>query len=175
MSFVATSEIDPLAIKAYFNIHCNNYKISSDIPLEEKKLHLINLNIYNSQNIHSIKDSEIHKVYNACIGSKNLGDISKLNINDVPDHDLLTYSFPCQDISSIGKLKGFDENSGTRSSLLWDCGKIIKNKKPKFLLMENVKNIVKYFMMLFYHTTAIFSRYNHSLFCIKKLILYKYY
>lgn len=69
----------------------------------------------------------------------NHGDISKINSNNLPDFDLFTYSFPCQDISMAGKQTGFDKDSGTRSSLLWKCERIIKNKKPKYLLMENVK------------------------------------
>ena len=72
----------------------------------------------------------------------NLGDISKVKVEDVPDCDLFTYSFPCQDISVAGKLKGLDKNSNTRSGLLWNCEKIIREKKPKYLLMENVKNLV---------------------------------
>lgn len=73
---------------------------------------------------------------------KNLGDISAINPNDVPDCDLITYSFPCQDLSVAGAQAGADEGSGTRSSLLWECKKIIEAKKPKYLLMENVKNLV---------------------------------
>lgn len=69
----------------------------------------------------------------------NFGDISKINPNNLPDFDLFTYSFPCQDISMAGKQAGFDKDSGTRSSLLWECERIIRNKKPKYLLMENVK------------------------------------
>lgn len=72
----------------------------------------------------------------------NLGDVSKIDPNDVPDHDLFTYSFPCQDISVAGKGKGFKPESGTRSSLLWECEKIIEAKKPKYLLMENVKALI---------------------------------
>ena len=72
----------------------------------------------------------------------NLGDISKIDPNDIPNHDLFTYSFPCQDISVAGKQKGLDMDSGTRSGLLWECQKVIDAKKPKYLLMENVKNIV---------------------------------
>lgn len=73
---------------------------------------------------------------------KNLGDISTIDIEDIPDCDLLTYSFPCQDLSVAGAQAGADEGSGTRSSLLWECKKIISAKKPKYLLMENVKNLV---------------------------------
>lgn len=48
----------------------------------------------------------------------------------------------CQDISVAGKQEGLTKGSGTRSGLLWECEKIIKEKKPRFLLMENVKNLV---------------------------------
>lgn len=72
----------------------------------------------------------------------NLGDISKIETTDIPDHDLFTYSFPCQDISVAGKQAGLDMNGGTRSGLLWECQKVIAAKKPKYLLMENVKNLV---------------------------------
>lgn len=83
------------------------------------------------------------KSYEAIHGEvKNLGDITKIKVEDIPNHDLFTYSFPCQDISLAGKLKGLDKNSDTRSSLLWECERIIENKKPKYLLMENVKNLV---------------------------------
>lgn len=72
----------------------------------------------------------------------NLGDVSQVEIEDIPDHDLFTYSFPCQDISVAGNGLGLDEGSGTRSGLLWECQKIIAGKKPKYLLLENVKNLV---------------------------------
>lgn len=70
---------------------------------------------------------------------KNFGDICKIDPKDLPDFDLFTYSFPCQDISMAGKQKGFEKDSGTRSSLLWECERIIEAKRPKYLLMENVK------------------------------------
>ena len=72
----------------------------------------------------------------------NYGDISKIDWNSVPDFDFLTYSFPCTDISTAGQQKGLAEGSGTRSSLLWECRKAIEAKRPKYLLMENVKNLV---------------------------------
>ena len=83
------------------------------------------------------------KSYEAIHGETfNLGDVSQVEIADIPDHDLFTYSFPCQDISVAGKGLGLDEGSGTRSGLLWECQKIIAGKKPKYLLLENVKNLV---------------------------------
>ena len=72
----------------------------------------------------------------------NMGDITKIDVDDVPDHDLFTYSFPCQDISIAGNQEGFSKDSGTRSGLLWESERIIKAKKPKYLLMENVKNLI---------------------------------
>ena len=72
----------------------------------------------------------------------NYGDISKIDWSEVPDFDLFTYSFPCTDISNAGIQKGLEEGSGTRSSLLWECCKTIEAKRPKYLLMENVKALV---------------------------------
>ena len=73
---------------------------------------------------------------------RNYGDISKIDWSQVPDFDLFTYSSPCQDWSSAGLQRGGQEGSGTRSSLLWECRKAIIAKKPKYLLLENVKALV---------------------------------
>ena len=82
------------------------------------------------------------KVYEAIHGSTlNLGDISKIKVEDIPKHDLFTYSFPCQDISVAGKTRGIVRGK-TRSGLLYECERIIEYCKPKYLLMENVKNLV---------------------------------
>lgn len=83
------------------------------------------------------------KSYEAIHGeTKNFGDIAQINTDDLPEFDLFTYSFPCQDISVAGHQKGLDKGSETRSSLLWECERIIKDCRPKYLLMENVKNLV---------------------------------
>lgn len=74
---------------------------------------------------------------------KNFGDISEIDWDGVPDFDLFTYSFPCQDISNAGRQHGFAEGSGSRSSLLWECEKAIRAKRPRWLLMENVKALVQ--------------------------------
>lgn len=76
-------------------------------------------------------------------GERNHGDISKIEWGNVPDFDLFTYSFPCQDISNAGKQGGLEEGSGTRSSLLWECRRAIEAKRPKYLLMENVKALTQ--------------------------------
>lgn len=73
----------------------------------------------------------------------NFGDISEIDWAQAPDFDLFTYSFPCQDISTAGKQRGFIEGCGSRSSLLWECRRAIEAKRPRFLLMENVKALVQ--------------------------------
>lgn len=84
------------------------------------------------------------KAYIALHGNvKNYGDITKIDWNEVPDFDLFTYSFPCTDISAAGHQKGLERGSGTRSSLLWECERAITIKRPKYLLMENVKALVQ--------------------------------
>ena len=70
----------------------------------------------------------------------NLGDISKVDEKTFPECDFLTYSFPCQDISISGVQRGITK--GTRSGLLYEVERIVEHNKPKFLLMENVKNLV---------------------------------
>lgn len=81
--------------------------------------------------------------YEAIHGSVlNYGDISEVDWSNVPDFDLLTYSFPCTDVSISGRQGGFEKGSGTSSSLLWECEKAIREKKPKVLLMENVKALL---------------------------------
>lgn len=91
-------------------------------------------------------DSNAIKAHNALYpqyADRNFGDISKVNWGGVADFQLFTYSFPCQDISNAGKQAGFTEGSGSRSSLLWECEKAIRAKRPKYLLMENVKALVQ--------------------------------
>ena len=80
----------------------------------------------------------------------NYGDICTIDETRLPYYDLITYSSPCQDFSVAGKQAGGEKGSGTRSSLLWECERIIRAVKPKYLLMENVKALTsKKFMPLF--------------------------
>ena len=72
---------------------------------------------------------------------KNLGDISKVNTADIPDCDLVTYGFCCQDISVAGKQAGIIAGV-TRSGLLYEALRIIEAKKPSYAICENVKNLV---------------------------------
>ena len=74
--------------------------------------------------------------------SKNLIDVTKVSAKDITkDIDLITYGFPCQDISLSGKQKGFVDEDGnlTRSGLFFEAARIISGTKPKFAIAENVK------------------------------------
>lgn len=70
----------------------------------------------------------------------NLGDIRMVNENNFPECDLLTYSYPCQDVSIAGVQRGIKE--GTRSGLLFEVERLLSVNRPKYLLMENVKNLI---------------------------------
>ena len=76
------------------------------------------------------------------IADRNLGDMTKIDWSKVEDFDLLFYSTPCTDFSNAGKQAGGEEGSGTRSSILWWTRYAIIQKKPKYLIMENVKALV---------------------------------
>ena len=105
-------------------------------------LALTNLGIEFVSDISEI-DKYAIQAYNQLHGeTHNWGDITKIDETKLPYYDLITYSSPCQDFSVAGLGKGGDEGSGTRSSLLWECERIIRAIKPKYLLMENVKNLV---------------------------------
>ena len=73
----------------------------------------------------------------------NYGDVSKIDYSKTPSFDLMTYSYPCTDISAAGQQKGLSEGSGTRSSLLWECRRAIEAKHPRFILMENVRALTQ--------------------------------
>lgn len=73
----------------------------------------------------------------------NLGDITKINIEALPKGiDLITHGSPCQDFSAAGKNLGGEKGSGTRSSLIWNTVDIVAHSKPKYVIWENVKNVL---------------------------------
>ena len=72
----------------------------------------------------------------------NLGDISKIDEKELDDFDLFVAGFPCQDISHNGKQLGMKK--GTRSGLVWEALRIIKYKKPTYIVFENVRNILNH-------------------------------
>ncbi len=158
---VATSDWDIFANISYNAIHnkLNNKKVDREkaikflskfthsldgqTPITLKRLNLLNDKVINAlywsykqcNNLGSIKD---------VTGEKLIKSIKNQEI------DLITYSFPCQDLSLAGgfhhSLKGMHRGSNSRSGLIWEIGRILSelnsiNKLPKFLLLENVKNI----------------------------------
>lgn len=70
---------------------------------------------------------------------KAYGDITKINEKELPDFDLLVGGFPCQSFSIAGKRKGFED---TRGTLFFDIARIIREKQPRLLLLENVKGLL---------------------------------
>lgn len=70
-----------------------------------------------------------------------VGDITKVDENDIPEHDILLAGFPCQAFSLAGHKKGFEDARGT---LFFDVARIIKRHKPKVVFCENVKNLVNH-------------------------------
>lgn len=111
-------------------------------------------------------DSYVIRVHNALFPQwkdRKYGDIRNINWDNVPDFDLFTYSSPCQDFSKAGKIEGGEKNSGTKSSLLWECEKAISIKKPKILLMENVRNLTSpKFMPLFNNWLSVLESYGYK-------------
>lgn len=150
---VGISEIEGEVIRSYAAIHTDfleqRKNINEKISLDKEDLisYLEELNVpldYKTfeNRASKMKLEQLKEMYLANKLINNYGDITKINPEDLPDFDLFTYSFPCQDISVAGYQNGLNESSGTRSSLLWECCKIIETKKPKYLMMENVKNLV---------------------------------
>ena len=84
-------------------------------------------------------DKYARKAYEIVFGETPRGDVTKIDAADVPDHDLLVAGFPCQAFSVAGKRLGFED---TRGALFFEIVRIAKEKRPKVLLLENVKGLV---------------------------------
>lgn len=158
----ATCEWDIHAFIAYDAIH-NDTSILEEAKEKNKEDLFDALKSYTLSNngkesmslatLHAYSEEVLRRIYTAIKRTSNLVDISKVSGNDMPDKtDLLTYSFPCQDLSNVGAFhhynKGIDKNSGSRSSLLWEVGRILTEMKlankrlPRYLVMENVPTLL---------------------------------
>lgn len=144
---VGVSEIDIPAINSYAAIHEDllgndafNYP-SKEEMIEYLASKNIGLDVKTGKVKLPKQIDKLQLLYKASVLSKCVGDISIIDPRDLPDMDLFTYSFPCQDLSVAGQRAGMIKGQ-TRSGLLYECEKIIEAKRPKYLLLENVKNLV---------------------------------
>lgn len=84
-------------------------------------------------------DVDACKTYEANFGEYPSGDITKIEAKDIPDFDILLGGFPCQAFSIIGKKEGFENE--TCGTLFFDIERILKEKKPRAFMLENVRNL----------------------------------
>lgn len=66
-------------------------------------------------------------------------DIRTVATSEIPDHDILMGGFPCQAFSNAGKRKGFED---TRGTLFFEIARILRDKRPRYFLLENVKGLL---------------------------------
>lgn len=86
-------------------------------------------------------DEQAQKTYAINFGDIPNGDITKINEDEIPNHDVLVGGFPCQAFSIAGKRGGFND---TRGTLFFDVARIIKAKQPKAFFLENVKGLTNH-------------------------------
>lgn len=100
------------------------------------------LGFHQTGRVASVFSSEINKysakTYKANFNDEPKGDITKIDSEDIPDFDILVAGFPCQAFSQAGKKLGFED---TRGTLFFEIARILKDKRPKAFLLENVKNL----------------------------------
>ncbi|WP_297419410.1 DNA (cytosine-5-)-methyltransferase [Clostridium sp.] len=146
------SEIDIDAIIAYAAIHIENFKdLEFEYPSDdEMKKYLMDKNIgYNFDKKKSLiprmKKNKLKLCYKATILTNNMGDVSSLDFDKIPDSDLFNFSFCCQDVSGAGQQKGFKNEDGTltRSGLVKYGIEAIKVKRFKYIMIENVKGLIQ--------------------------------
>lgn len=85
-------------------------------------------------------DDACARAYSANYGDVPVGDITQVASSDIPDHDVLLAGFPCQPFSIIGGMQGFLDS--TRGTLFFEIARILKDKRPRAFILENVKQLV---------------------------------
>lgn len=85
-------------------------------------------------------DKHCQDIYEKNFGIRPVGNIRDVDANDVPDHDILCGGFPCQTFSNAGRRAAFED---TRGTLFHEIARIVSVKRPRLLLLENVKHILK--------------------------------
>ena len=158
LDVVATCELDKDAIISYAAIHngltmemidtYDNYPSRQNMADSLKRMN-INYDFkknkpYDWDRVARGNSKELEKVWLACKLNKNVGDISR--VDRFPECDLLSFSFPCQDLSVAGAQRGIVKGK-TRSGLVYEVIRILNNMKeedklPKFLMMENVDALI---------------------------------
>jgi len=81
------------------------------------------------------------KVFGKKVKAENYGDIKKMNYRELPDFDMLLGGFPCQSFSLVGTRKGFEDKKG---QMIFDIYNLLKEKKPDYFVLENVKGILSH-------------------------------
>ncbi|MBE9453054.1 modification methylase [Staphylococcus sp. HMSC036A09] len=119
----------------------SNYNLSSDGKQQ-----------MTARSLQSLNMAQLKAILAAINRTNNLVDITSIHASQLPEADLLTYSFPCQDLSKSGywhnNQGGIDRNANNRSTLLWQIERLLKEyieigkSLPTFLLMENVSDIL---------------------------------
>ncbi len=84
-------------------------------------------------------DPNCRRSYENNFGEAPAGDITLIDPNTIPDHDILMGGFPCQPFSIIGQMKGFED---TRGTLFFHIANILRTKQPQAFILENVKQLV---------------------------------
>ena len=103
-------------------------------------------------------DEDACRTYEANFGERPSGDITKISAVDIPDFDVLLGGFPCQAFSIIGKREGFENE--TCGTLFFDIERILRDKRPKAFMLENVKNLTAHdggntFRVILSHLSAL--------------------
>jgi DNA (cytosine-5)-methyltransferase 1 len=83
-------------------------------------------------------DESARRTYQAWFGERPAGDITQIDVDDIPSHDLLMAGFPCQAFSIMGKGLGFAD---TRGTMFFEIERIVRRHRPAMLLLENVKQL----------------------------------